>query len=469
MSKINGSFKEDNLHLINKIGQNKFPSLKKEIVYDMTRDRYYLYEKDINKFFPSNSFGKKLFKISSDNLGKLTYEERLKKNLIEKVEIKKDNNLYHPRMKYFDGFTQIPRPLVKPSFISNVESRNKRQTLQSQAQILNYIKRNKSLITNNKYREVLNRNINNKYAPPKDLNYYSNSIADCLNNRYRKEQTNKMIQFINKSMNDEDLNINTKNSLNRFKNKLLINSNKDEINGVNIIKPNKIFQKRYRIFSNVMFITPLRQSKSEHDLRINSSSYRSLYNSINNNKLTKLIERENNAIKNRNKSSNRNRYKTKPYTILNLKNEFNLFKPEKQEFKKRESKRYDTEEEYKDIQNKTNVHSRGKMNKDYNKEKTYINILKKDPNKKKPTILLKKGNPNYKSMKDVYKKEIEMLKFVNPELMKREEYENEKRDRFLKRKIDKIRKISAIKEKYNKVKKSRINSTATYLVKELEN
>ena len=110
MSKMNGSFKEDNLNLINKIGQNRFPSLKKEIVHDITRDRYYLYEKDSNKFFHSNSFGKKLFKISSDNLGKLTYEERLKKNLIEKVEIKKDNNLYHPRMKYFDGFTQIPRP-----------------------------------------------------------------------------------------------------------------------------------------------------------------------------------------------------------------------------------------------------------------------------------------------------------------------------------------------------------------------
>ena len=469
MSKMNGSFKEDNLNLINKIGQNRFPSLKKEIVHDITRDRYYLYEKDSNKFFHSNSFGKKLFKISSDNLGKLTYEERLKKNLIEKVELKKDNNLYHPRMKYFDGFTQIPRPLVKPSFISNIESRNKRQTLQSQAQILNYIKRNKSLITNNKYKEVLSRNINNKYAPPKDLNYYSNSIADCLNNRYRKEQTNKMIQFINKSMNDEDLNINTKNSLNRFKNKLLINSNKDEINGVNIIKPNKIFQKRYRIFSNVMFITPLRKSKSEHDLLVNSSSYRSLYNSINNNKLTKLIEREDNTIKNRNKSSNRNRHKAKPSTILNLKNEYNLFKPEKQEFKKSESKRYDTEEEYKDIENKTNVHSRGKMNKDYNKEKTYINILKKDTNKKKPTIVLKKGNPNFKSMKDVYIKEIEMMKLVNPDLMKREEYENEKRDGFLKRKIDKNRKISAIKEKYNKAKSSRINSAATYLVKELEN
>ena len=45
MSKINGSFKEDNLNLINKINPDKFPSLKKELVYDMNKDKYYLYEK----------------------------------------------------------------------------------------------------------------------------------------------------------------------------------------------------------------------------------------------------------------------------------------------------------------------------------------------------------------------------------------------------------------------------------------
>ena len=475
MSKINGSFKEDNLNLINKINPDKFPSLKKELVYDMNKDKYYLYEKDLNKFYPSNSFGKKLFHIGVDDLGKLTYEQRLQKNLIEKVEIKKDNNLYHPKMKYFDGFTQIPRPLVQPFFNSNIDSRNKKQALQSKVQFLNYIRKNKSLINNNKNKEIMSRNINSKYAPPKDLNYYSNSIADCLNNRYRKDQTKKMIKFVNKSLNDEDLNINLKNPLNKFKNTLLINSNIDEINGVNIIKPNKIFLKKYRIFSNVMFITPLKKSKSEHDLQINSNSYRNLYNSINNNKLTKLIGRENNEIKNRNRIFS-NRHTRKMYSVMNLKNEYNnIFEPVYHEFTKKESKRYDTEEEYKDkdiIQNETNIHTKKEMYKDYKIEKKYINIPKKDKKsiKQKPTIILRKGNPKYKSMKLIYKKELDMIKLVNPEIIKKEEYENEKRDRFLKNKIDKNRKlISNIKEKYNKTKKSRINSAETNLFKEPEN
>ena len=473
MSKINGSFKEDTLNLINKINQDKFPSLKKELVYDINKDKYYLYEKELNKFFPSNSFGKKLFNIGVDDLGKLTYEQRLQKNLIEKVEIKKDNNLYHPKMKYFDGFTQIPRPLVQPFFNSNIESRNKKQALQSKEQFLNYIKKNKSLFTNNKNKEIFSRNINSRYAPPKDLNYYSNSIADCLNNRHRKNQTKNMIKFVNKSLNDEDLNVNIKNPLNKFKNNLLINSNIDEINGVNIIKPNKIFLKKYRIFNNVMFINPLKKSQSEHDLQINSNSYRCLYNSINNNKLTKLIDRENNEIKNKNKNSKTNRYARKQNSVMNLRNEYNnIFEPEYHDIKKIESKRYDTEEEYKDIQNKTSVHTKQKMFKDYNKEKKYMNIFNKNKQKikQKPTIVLRKGNPKYKSMKLIYKKELDMIKLVNPEIIKREESENEKRDKFLKNKIDKNRKlISNIKEKYNKTKKSRINSAETNLFKEPEN
>ena len=136
MSKTNGSFKEDDLNLINKPNKDKFLTLKKELVYDIDKDKYYLYEKDLNKFYPSNSSGKKLFNICVDGLGKLTYEQKLQKNLIEKLEIKKDDNVYHPKMKYFDGFAQIPRPLVQPLFNINVESRNKKQALHSKVQFL---------------------------------------------------------------------------------------------------------------------------------------------------------------------------------------------------------------------------------------------------------------------------------------------------------------------------------------------
>ena len=100
-------------------------------------------------------------------------------------------------MKYFDGFTQIPRPLEQPKINFKDESKKEKQILEHKSQILNYIKNRSGLIMNSKYKEILSRNIYNKYAPPKDLNYYSNSIADTMNNKYKKEQTRRMIKFIN--------------------------------------------------------------------------------------------------------------------------------------------------------------------------------------------------------------------------------------------------------------------------------
>ena len=309
----------DEMNLLNKFDENKFPSLKKEIIYNTTKDKFYLYDKDKNKFFPANSFGKRIFKNTNNNVGKLTYEERLKKNLIEKLESKLDINLYHPKMKYFDGFAQIPRPLEQPMINFKDESKKEKQILEPKSQILNYIKNKSGLIMNSKYKEILSRNINNKYAPPKDLNYYSNSIADTMNNKYKKEQTIRMIKFINKSLNNEDLSRNDKYSLNKFKNNLIINSHKYEINGVKLIKPSKIFLKKYRVFSNIMFLNPLKKLNSEHNLKINSKTYRNLYNSINNNKLTKLINKENSPLKNRNKRTDSQRYLIRPHSVINIK------------------------------------------------------------------------------------------------------------------------------------------------------
>ena len=56
-------------------------------------------------------------------------------------------------------------------------------------------------------------------------------------------------------------------------------------------------------------------------------------------------------------------------------------------------------------------------------------------------------------MKEIYKKELDLVKLVNPDVLKREKYENDQRDKFLIRKIEKDRKkIIIIKEKNNKIK-----------------
>ena len=77
---------------------------------------------------------------------------------------------------------------------------------------------------------------------------------------------------------------------------------------------------------------------------------------------------------------------------------------------------------------------------------------------KKHIIITKKGNPKYISGKEVYKKDMDLLKLVNPEKLKIEEIENEKRINYLKRKIEKDRQIRILKIKNIRGKSSRLNS-----------
>ena len=60
-------------------------------------------------------------------------------------------------------------------------------------------------------------------------------------------------------------------------------------------------------------------------------------------------------------------------------------------------------------------------------------------------------------MKELYKKEMDLFKLVNPDKIKMEEDENEKRNNYLKKKIENERKIKIIKNKNFKEKASRIN------------
>ena len=60
-----------------------------------------------------------------------------------------------------------------------------------------------------------------------------------------------------------------------------------------------------------------------------------------------------------------------------------------------------------------------------------------------------------------------MLKLVNPQKIKMEEDENEKRNNYLKRKIEQDRIIKIVKDKSNRPKASRLNSAISNLIKDL--
>ena len=466
---------------------NIFPSFKKELIYDINKDKYYLYENNIdnknnnninkkNKIYQSNILGKKIIKLNNNFIGKLSYQERLNKNLIEKFERKYDETIYHPRIKYFNGFSQIPRPVSQPLFNYRSKDKENKQIIQSKENIVNYIKNKENIISDNKYKEILNRNSSNDKKAPESLNYFSISIADEINSKNKRKQRNNVIKFINISVNNVELNSNQKLSLNEFKTNLLINANK-ETDRTKSTKPNEIFKNEYKANSNIMLVYPFRYSQSNHDFSINSKIYSMLYNSINNNKLTRLIHNNGFLIKKRKINKSKIKFDLKrPNSVINITNKNQLFIPQKREFNKIQSKRYDTEREYKEKfnnkndKNNINIHSMENINQLFVSEKRHISGYKKPW--KKPRIFIKSGNPRFRSGKDVYKKELDLLKLVNPEVIKREEDENKKRNQYLKRKLENDRQIQLIKDKKNiniKSKGSRLDSAISNLIKDLEN
>ena len=452
--------------------------LNKEIIYDIEEEKYYLYDKEKNKCIQTNLLGRKIPKINNAQVGKASYNERIKSQSIEKLNNKIDDSIYHPRMKNFEGFTQIPRPLVPP--FNNI-------ILHSKNDILNYLKHKKSIYSTKKFETLLKKKIENI----SDLDYYSGTISNIVNNKNK----NIIIQKINKELNNGNLNKKEVDSLKKFKKNLLMNSN-NVINGKKLNEPKDIFQKKYNINYNIIFINPLKESSKNKDFLINLNTYRIMYKSINNNPLTYLRNNiinnlnYNNKIKYINNEKNKIKYKlSRPRSVINIKSNNKLNKndnsnkntnnlihfPKKYEISKNETKRYDTDEDFnnnkfiikshscKDIIFKDKIHSFKKLKKFYKNEKNHLAGYQKPFNKEIP--LLRKGIPKYKSYGELYRKELDMFKIVNPEKIKLQENENNRRLNYLKKKIEKDRVVQIVKYKHLIGKKSRINSAISNIGK----
>jgi hypothetical protein len=221
-----------------------------------------------------------------------------------------------------------------------------------------------------------------------------------------------------------------------------------------------------------MFINPIKElsNNKDKDKSINLNTYNLLYKSINNNTITRIKDKYINNYKFKDEK------KTKiirPKSVINIIKNYNLkiisttnkhqsnsvFLPEKLELKNDESKRYDTEEDYFDIFS----HSRNK-NKFKNNIKShsmnekisisnihfFMDLKKNSKNEKKHLVgyikpykkvmpYIKKGAPKYKSTGELYKKELDLFKIVNPDKMRFEEEENKRRLNYIKKRIEKNR------------------------------
>ena len=449
------------------------PFLKKEIIYDTDKGKYYLYDKENNKINSTNFYASKIQNINISHLGEMTYDERLKNNSIEKINHKIDDSLYHPRSKYFDGFSQIPRPLVQP--FSNTK------TLKAQKELINCLNKNK-VISLKKVKKIFEKKRDENL---KCLDYYTGTISDVVNHKSKNALLNKIADaIVNDNLSQKEI-----ESLNKLKNNLLLNST-HVINGKKISKPKDIFQKRYNINHDIMFINPVKElsKKKDIDKSINLNTYNLLYKSINNNSLTRIKDK---YINNYKFKDDKKTKIIRPKSVINIRNDNpklinrnnkhqsnSVFLPEKLEFKNDESKRYDTEEDYFDIfsqsknknKNFNNIKSHS-MNEKINKKNIHFFIdLKKNSRIEKKHLVgyikpikkeipyIRKGIPKYKSTGELYKKELDLFKIVNPDKMRFEEEESKKHLNYIKKKIEKSRVFQIIKYKKSKDKNSTLNS-----------
>ena len=447
--------------------------LKKELIFDEEKNKYFLLDKKTGKLKETNLFGKISSHINIPQVGKASYVERVSSNSLKELNFNIDNTLYRPISNHFDGYSQFPRPLIRP--FSNARNIPNKKT------IVKNIINNKHLLNilqNKKLFTGLKNNLNSK------LNYYTGQISNISNSDNKKN----VLKIIDDTLKDtkNELNDKEKKNLILFKQRI-INNSINLVNGIQFPKPKSKFYNKFEINYNVMFKNPLNNSDiSQKDSKINVNIYKLLYKSINNNPLTKLKTNENNNIENKNIESYEN-VKEKNKDNNNKENKRYLYKednsiflfdtiskdnnkkkkiqrvnsaislPKLQKFKILESminKCSKTVEQLdNDMTNNNNNISIKQKNDsqsfDINKNISFISDLKKNYKIEKKLLrgyirpvskdgaFYRKIRPRYKSTIDIYKKEIELLNLVNPEMLKIEEEKNMRQEIYLKRKLKK--------------------------------
>ena len=492
---------------------------KKQIIYDTDRDRYYLKEKDKNKLYETNKFGKKKATINIPQTGFAKYNERLT-NSIDKLNFNIDDSLYHPQSLRFEGYSQFPRPLILP--FSNVTS------IKLQKNIIDNLKKTHSFFTTHKNKKILEKKLN------KGLTFYSGKINNLENKRNKQKVLNKIDEALSfDEKNKEKFNEHQKNALKHLKNKLLSNST-NMIFGRKLKRPDSKFILRFKINYNIFFNNPIKNNKLKRNEneKDNKFYFEELYNTLNKKTVKQSknsssdrnmieIEDYSNKAKNKDSSPNKkpfinetnttyyNENKNLNYKTRNIKEITNQFKKNIFNSKKTESdisKDNSTKEGfYKSLSKWTNsknsmeyVYKEKDKDKDINdilfqeneNEKTNNNIYisqnynsrnyvenKKDNVRtssdlfrkcfeekkllkgfikaKKKEGQFRKYMPKIKSTINIYKKEWEMEKLVNPIRFKIEEENELKKIKMMKEKLDKEREIISFRLKnFTKNKKS---------------
>ena len=406
-----------------------------------------------NDIFECNLYGEKNPQFHLNITGISNYSTRLKKNLIEEVKLIPEPEMYFPQISKFEGYFPYPRPLSLP-FTNEVND---------PSMLINQVKRENRYNENMKVKKLFELKI-----PSKDnnclLTYMTSSLS--LNDNSVKLHLIKLInEYIEEKVKENPFNeniINTDHSiiaLKRFRKILKSNLGKNEINGKNLPLPKKEFKIKYDLIKRVIRKQGLNKMHISSQ-NVNFDVYKELYSVKNVGKEDnifkphnlKLIDNLDNIdniyeyLSNRNKEMNLNKTHYTTNTNISKSNEnqtkttgFDIkfqtarskFFPNKTSVTFNTITSKETENENLSIlsldDNLIKIQPKIKLYKTL-KEINYFSerdnrLLKgfEYPEYKEPPIFKNKYKPVLPTPGEIYQKEIDLLRKVNPIAFKKEE------------------------------------------------
>ena len=303
-------FEKERMKKTNSLSMKNIHVPKKEILFDIDKDKYFLKIEDNIKFYETNKFGKKKPKINLSQTGLATYNDRILTNSIDKINFKIDDSLYHPQSLRFEGYSQFPRPLIIP-FSNNITK------IKIYKNLIDELRKTDSYFTTSKNKNILNKKTN------EGLSFFSGTINNIVNKKNKQYVVNKINDALsydeNKNIfsNQEKMTNYQKNALKKLKNKILKNST-NTVFGRKLKKPDDKFYHQFKINYNIYFKNPIKKNilKKKEKEEDNKLYFEELYKTLNKRnfqkrlKLTKdknnleiLNNINNNNIKNKNTHS----------------------------------------------------------------------------------------------------------------------------------------------------------------------
>lgn len=454
----------------------------KELFFDMDANKYFIKSEDDINLYESNIFGKKKAKINLPQTGFAKYNDRIKTNSIEKLSFKLDDSLYHPQSLRFEGYSQYPRPLIIP--FSNIVQTKLQTNLKKD--LIN----TEGIFTTKKNKNILNKKTN------KGLYFYTGTINNLVNAKNREYVLNKINDTISYDSKNEfnkhnELREFEKNALRKFRKKILSNST-NIIFGRKLKKPDEKFFRQFIINHNVYFNNPIKKNKlkksdteTESNSRFNLEDLfrilnkKRVQNRLNLKKEMNLKLKEANKDNENNDNNNINNEKegmnnsvskikekimnhiNKSIDAENIKNQnnknfFNTILSNKNKFNSME---YESKTKYSDFlfdkneENKNKGDKKGELSNNlgirtlYDLDKRCLLEKKSLIGFNKPKIkdaYYRKYVPKYKSSINIYKKEWELYKVVNPIKYKLDEEKELKEFKLFQDKLKKEKEILAI-------------------------